>query len=125
MVHPGPLARPPRLRGPPLVAGQLAQLRGVLGLGHGMVVEALGLEEDGDVGDVSPEVGDRVAAVAAAGLGLQHAGAAGGGARLAELLPPRLVADGGADGHLQHSQLDVVSVNEISRRISQYSENYH
>ena len=65
-----------------------------------MVVEALGLEEDCDVPDMSPEVSDGVAAVAPADLGLEDPATAGVGARLAELLPPGLITDGGSDGHL-------------------------
>ena len=96
----GLLPAPPGLRGPSLVAGQLSELRGVLGLRHGMVVESLGLEEDGDVPHVSPEVGDGVAAVAPTRLGLQHPGTARVGTRLAELLPPRLITYCWSDGHL-------------------------
>ena len=65
-----------------------------------MVVEPLGLEEDRDVSDVSPEVSDGVAAVAPADLGLEDPATAGVGTRLAELLPPGLITDGGPDGHL-------------------------
>ena len=65
-----------------------------------MVVEALSLEEDGNVPDVSPEVSDRVAAVAPAGLGLQDPHTAGVGTRLAELLPPGLITYCWSDRHL-------------------------
>ena len=68
-----------------------------------MIVIALGLEEDGDVPHVSPEVSDRVSAVTSTRLGLQHAGAAGGGARLAELLPPGLITDRRPYRHLNLS----------------------
>ena len=64
----GSFAGPPGLRHPSLVAGQLPQLRRVLGLGHGMVMETLGLEEDGNVSNMSPEVGNRVATVTSTGL---------------------------------------------------------
>ena len=69
-----------------------------------MIVIALGLEEDSDVSHVSPEVGHRVAAVTPTGLGLQHPGAVGGWAGLAELLPPGLVTNGWAYRHLRRKQ---------------------
>ena len=65
-----------------------------------MVVESLGLEEDCDIPDVSPEVSDGVSTVTPANLGLEHSATAGVGTRLAELLPPGLITDGGPDGHL-------------------------
>ena len=100
LLQPRLLPAAPPLRSSSLVARQLPQLGGVLRLRHGMVVEALGLEEDCDVPDMSPEVSDGVATVASADLGLEDPATAGVGAGLAELLPPGLITDGGSDGHL-------------------------
>ena len=82
-----------------------------------MVVVAFGLEEDGYVPHVPPEVGDGVAAVAptrlrqlndslhdswmTAYLGLEDARAVGGGAGLPQLLAPRLITDRRPYCHLQ------------------------
>ena len=63
-------------------------------------MESLGLEEDCDIPYVSPEVSDGVSTVTPANLGLEHSATAGVGTRLAELLPPGLITDGGPDGHL-------------------------
>ena len=63
-------------------------------------METFGLEEDGNVADMSPEVSDRVATVATTCLRLQDSATVGSGTWLAKLLPPGLVTNGRPDGHL-------------------------
>ena len=65
-----------------------------------MVVESLGLEEDCDIPDVSPEVSDGVATVASADLRLEDPTTVGVGTGFAELFPPGLITYRWPDGHL-------------------------
>ena len=80
-----------------------------------MVVESLSLEEYGPVPHVSPEVGYGVSAVTSARLGLQHPGAVGGGARLAQLLAPGLITNRWPYSHLKYIDENSKSFKDLHR----------